>query len=55
MATVIKKGTSKSEIRKSIRKAANKRQTSKLSHLAGTLKSRIDPLEFQKKIRDEWK
>jgi hypothetical protein len=55
MATVIKKGSSKSEIVKSIRKAAGKRPKNGLLKLSGALKADIDPLEYQKKLRDEWK
>jgi len=55
MATVIKKGASKSEIVKSIRKAAGKRPQKGLLKLAGSLKADIDPLGYQKKLRDEWK
>jgi hypothetical protein len=55
MATVIKKGSTKSEIVKSIRKATGKRPNKELMKLAGTLKADIDPLEYQKKLRDEWK
>lgn len=55
MATVIKKGASKSEINKSIRKAVAKRPSKELLKLAGSLKANIDPLVFQKRIRDEWK
>ena len=55
MATVIKKGASKSEINKSIRKATGKRSSKELLKLAGTLKADIDPLDYQKRLRDEWK
>jgi hypothetical protein len=55
MATVIKKGTSKSEIAKSIRKASGKRPSKGLLKLSGSLKVDIDPLGYQKKLRDEWK
>lgn len=55
MATVIKKGASKSEIAKSIRKAVRKRPSKEITKLAGTLKADIDPLAYQKILRDEWK
>ncbi|AXJ01893.1 hypothetical protein CYPRO_2651 [Cyclonatronum proteinivorum] len=55
MATVIKKGTSKSEIVKSIRKATGNRPNKALMKLAGTLKADIDPMVYQKKLRDAWK
>lgn len=55
MATVIKKGTSKSEINKKIRNAVGKKPGKDLLRLAGTLKVDIDPLKYQKRLRDEWK
>jgi hypothetical protein len=54
MATVLKKGASKSEVAKSIEKAAGKHSKEQLMKLAGALKADIDPLEYQKKLRDEW-
>lgn len=54
MATVIKKGTSKSEVAKSIEKAVGKHSKEKMMKLAGALKADIDPLQYQKKLRDEW-
>lgn len=54
MATVIKKGASKSEIRERIRKAVQKSPSKEISLLAGKLKARVDPLDYQKKLRDEW-
>ena len=54
MVTVIKKGATKSGIAESIRKAANKRNRKGLMKLAGSLKSDIDLMEVQKKLRDEW-
>ena len=54
MATVIKKGASKTEIRESIRKAVQKNSSKQISLLAGKLKARVNPLDYQKKIRDEW-
>ncbi len=55
MATVIKKGTPKSEVLESIRKAVQSKPSKEITELAGTLKSKVDPLEYQKKIRNEWK
>jgi hypothetical protein len=54
MATVIKKGSSKKEIIECIRRATQPKTDKQLSKLAGTLKSKVDPLEYQKKIRNEW-
>ncbi|MCC5933235.1 MAG: hypothetical protein JJU35_03245 [Balneolales bacterium] len=55
MATIIKKEDSKSEIAKILRKASGQRPNKALMKLAGTLKADIDPLEHQKKLRDEWR
>jgi hypothetical protein len=55
MATVIKKGSSTSEISKTIRKAVKKNSTKGILQLAGTMKSDIDPKEYQTRLRDEWK
>lgn len=55
MATVIKKGVSKSEIAKRIRKVAGKRPKKELMKLAGLLKADVDTLEYQKKLSDVWK
>ena len=54
MATIIKKGTSKSEINKSIRKVVSERKSKELLKLAGTLKSDVNPIDYQKHMRDEW-
>ena len=55
MATVIKKGASKKEVRDSISKAIKGNPALQMSELAGKLKSKVNPLEYQKKVRDEWK
>lgn len=54
MATIIKKGTPKKEFVKIIDRAVRKTKKKKIADLAGTLKSKPDPLEYQKSIRDEW-
>ncbi len=53
MATKIKKGTSPA---KAIKKAYSKREADKveLLELAGKMKSKINPVQFQKEVRDEW-
>jgi len=51
MATVIKKGASIAEVHEIIRKAVQKKPSKQISRLSGTLKSKVDPLEYQKKIR----
>jgi hypothetical protein len=55
MVTVIKKGTSKEEIKKRINEAVSKTPKKDIMKYAGKLKlTGIDPLEYQKKMRDEW-
>lgn len=55
MVTIIKKGASIEEIRRKIEKALKGKRKMSIMDFAGSLKSDIDPLEFQKQIRDEWK
>lgn len=54
MVTVIKKGTSKEEIKKRINEVVSKSSKKNIRKYAGTLKTSIDPLEYQKKLRNEW-
>ena len=54
MVTIIKKGTSKEEAKKLIDEAVAKAGKKDLRKYAGILKTDIDPLEYQKQIRDEW-
>lgn len=54
MVTIIKKGTPKKEIIKQINKVISKRSKKGIMQYAGKLKTDIDPLEYQKKMRDEW-
>lgn len=55
MTTILKSGEPIEELRKKLDKAISKKtkgvDTSKYS---GILKSDLDPLEYQKKMRDEW-
>lgn len=53
MVVVIKKGMSKKDLAKLLAKA-KKPRVKDLTDLAGTVKLSIDPLIWQKKIRDEW-
>lgn len=56
MVTVIKKGMKKKQISKLLEK--NKSSQSKklnIEKYCGILKLEIDPLEIQKKLRNEWK
>jgi hypothetical protein len=55
MATVIKKGTSKKEVNERIQKVGKPTKYSELSQLAGKLSSKIEPMDYQHKVRNEWK
>jgi hypothetical protein len=54
MVTIIKKGISTAEIQRKIQKALKGKRKLSIMDFAGLLKSEIDPLDFQKQIRDEW-
>ena len=54
MVTVIKKGTPKEEIKKRINEVVAKTSKRDIMKYAGKLKISIDPLEYQKQMRDEW-
>ena len=54
MVTIIKKGTPIKEIRKKIDEIIAKTSRQDLLKYAGKLKTEIDPLEYQKQMRDEW-
>ena len=55
MTTIIKKGTSLEEIKKRIESVIAKFSKQDIMKYAGSLKTEIDPVEYQKKMRDEWK
>ena len=55
MITIIKKGTPTSEIKKRMKDAVSKSHKRNIMKYAGKLKLDIDPLIYQKQIRDEWK
>lgn len=55
MITIIKKGTPKEEIKKRINEVISKAPKKDIMKYAGKLKMDIDPLEYQRRIRDEWK
>ena len=54
MITVIKKGTPKEEIKRRVNAIISKAPKRDIMKYAGRLKTDIDPLEYQKKMRDEW-
>lgn len=53
MVTVIKKGASKKSIQKSLRKLKKSKGFNPAKH-SGVLKLDEDPLEIQKRLRNEW-
>ncbi len=55
MVTIIKKGTPKKEIKKRVNEIVSKAPKKNIMKYAGKLKTDIDPLLYQKKMRDEWK
>ena len=55
MTTIIKKGTSKEEIAKRINAVISKFPKQDIMKYAGSLKTEIDPLQYQVKMRNEWK
>ncbi len=54
MATIIKKGTPIKEIRKRVNKVVAKNRKKDIRKYAGILKADIDPLAYQKQLRNEW-
>lgn len=54
MVTIIKKGTPKEEIKKRVDEAISKTPKKDIMKYAGKLKTDIDPLEYQRRMRDEW-
>jgi len=53
MVVVLKKGSNKKEIEKALAKVKNKKKFDAYKY-CGTVKLKEDPLEIQKKMRDEW-
>jgi hypothetical protein len=53
MVTIIKKGTSKISIKHLVKKIQVKRGLDAKKH-SGVLKLKEQPLDIQKKLRDEW-
>lgn len=54
MVTIIKKGTHKQDAKKLLDEAVAKAGKKDLRKYAGILKTDIDPLAYQKQIRNEW-
>ena len=53
MVTVIKKGSNKKEIEIALSKIKSKKKFDAYKY-CGTIKLEEDPLEIQKRMRDEW-
>ncbi|WP_154857585.1 MULTISPECIES: hypothetical protein [Cyclobacterium] len=53
MVTIIKKGSDKKEVEKALSKIKRKKKFDAYKY-CGTLSLKEDPLEIQKKMRDEW-
>ena len=54
MVTIIKKGTSREQILKALKKRQVKVKSPDLKKYCGSISLQEDPLEMQKKWRDEW-
>lgn len=54
MITKIKRGTSSQKIKKKMDAALSKNPSENIMIYAGSLKTDIDPLTYQKEIRNEW-
>ena len=54
MVTIIKKGTPREEIRKRINEVVSKTLKKDIMKYAGKLKAKIDPLVYQREMRNEW-
>ena len=54
MVTTIKKGTSREKILKALKKRTAKIKSPDLKKYCGSISLPDDPLELQKKWRDEW-
>ena len=54
MVTIIKKGTPTKEIKKRMNDAVSKSHSRSIKKYAGRLKLDIDPLVYQKQMRNEW-
>jgi hypothetical protein len=54
MVTIIKKGQEIESIKDALKKVVPKKKNNDILKFAGTLKINIDPLEWQKNMRNEW-
>ncbi len=54
MVTVIKKGTPVKKMKKLLNDAFSETPKKNIRKFAGILQNNIDPLEYQKQMRNEW-
>lgn len=53
MVTIIKKGTTRAELDKHLEQISSAKKLD-VTKFSGVLKIKEDPLEIQKRLRDEW-
>ena len=54
MVTIIKKGTPKAKMKKIFKEACSNTPKKDIRKYAGVLQNDIDPVKYQKKVRNEW-
>lgn len=54
MVTIIKRGDSPEDIKKKVNAAISNKRKSDITKYAGSIKLSVDPLKWQKEIRNEW-
>lgn len=54
MVTIIKKGTSVIQMKRLLKEAFSKTPKRNIRQYAGVLKTDVDPLKYQKEMRNEW-
>jgi hypothetical protein len=56
MVTIIKRGSSKNEIKKKLAQIESKKlpKRTNIAKFVGSIKLKEDPLKLQKQLRDEW-
>ncbi|ELR68862.1 hypothetical protein C900_05688 [Fulvivirga imtechensis AK7] len=54
MITIIKRGTPIEKMKQLLNEAFSKTPKKNIKKYAGVLKTDIDPLEYQKQMRNEW-
>lgn len=54
MVTVIKKGTPIDKVKELLNEAFSKAPKKNIRQFAGVLQTDIDPLDYQKRMRNEW-